>query len=98
MSSFRVYLTSAAERSCKKLPPHARDFVFKKLPGILAVNPLAGEALVLPLKPLRSFHFSSDGQPYRAVYGIEVSLKKIVIHFVGHRRRFYERIRNIFPL
>lgn len=98
MSGFRVYITSAAERSCKKLPPHARDFVFGKLSEILAGNPLAGDALVSPLKPLRSFHFSLEGQPYRAVYSVEASSKKIVVHFVGHRRGFYERIRNIFPL
>lgn len=98
MSGFRVYCTSAAERSCKKLPPHARDFVFKELPRILVENPLSGELLVPPLYPLRSFHFSSGGQPYRAVYAIESPTKKIIIHFVGHRHGFYERIRRIFPL
>ncbi len=92
---FAVFITPAAERSCKKLPRKVADFVFQELAGMLVKNPLVGKPLAQPLASLRSFHFSCDGQPYRVAYEIQESLQKIVIHFVGHRGDFYVRLRRL---
>lgn len=93
---FSVFITPAAERSCKILPNEVQDFVFQELASILGKNPNIGEALVPPLEPLRSFHFNKDGQKYRVAYMVDERAKKIIIHLVGHRSGFYERLRHLF--
>ena len=90
-----VFLTPAAERSCKKLPREVADFVFQELAGILGDDPLIGKPLSPPLAPLRSFHFSRSGQPYRAAYEIHGVSQKVIIHFIGYRGNFYERLRRL---
>jgi|SRR3989344_5994726 len=95
-NGFSVFITPAAERSCKILPREVKDFVFQELALLLGKNPLAGEALVPPLEPLRSFHFTKDGQKYRVAYTVDERTKKIIVHFVGHRSGFYERLRHLF--
>ena len=92
---FAVFITPAAERSCKKLPHKVADFVFRELAGILGKNPFVGKPLAPPLVLLRSFHFSCDGQPYRAAYEIKESSQKVVIHLVGYRGDFYARLRRL---
>lgn len=92
---FTVFITPAAERSCKKLPRKVADFVFQELANLLGENPLVGKPLAPPLTPLRSFHFSCDGQPYRAAYSVERVSQKVIIHLVGHRGNFYERLRRL---
>lgn len=92
---FSVFITSAAERSYKKLPRKVADFVSRELVCILGKDPMAGKPLAAPLTPLRSFHFSCDGQPYRAAYSVEYASQRIIIHLVGYRGNFYERLRRL---
>ena len=92
---FFVFLTPAAERSCKKLPRPVADFVFGDLAILLRDNAFAGKPLVSPLAPMRSVHFSVGGQPYRAAYEIEELSHRVIIHFVGYRGGFYERLRRL---
>lgn len=94
-SEFVVFITPAAERACKKLPRKVADFVFQELVGILRENPFAGKPLAPPLTPLRSFHFSREGQPYRAAYEVKEASQKAIIHFVGYRGNFYARLRRL---
>ena len=92
---YSVFVTPAAERSCRKLPQKVIRFVQDELPRTLQYNPHAGTPLAPPLQPLRSFHFSRDGQPYRAAYSVQEKETSIIIHFVGHRRDFYERLTRL---
>jgi len=95
---FSVFITPAAERSCKKLPRKVANFVFQELAALLGKNPLLGKPLALPLAPLRSFHFSCEGQPYRAAYEVQALSQRVVIHFVGHRGDFYIRLRRVLGI
>ena len=94
-NGFSVFVTPAGERSYGKLPVSVIRFIEGGLITILEKNPYAGQPLAPPLQPLRSFHFSENGQPYRVAYIVEEKEQKIVIHFVGHRRDFYERLKRL---
>lgn len=65
-----------------------------EFPRIVREDPFVGEPLTGPLAWLRSFHFSIGGQPYRIAYSVDGPTAKILIHFVGHRSAFYERLRK----
>ena len=60
-----VFLTPAAERSCKKLPRPVCDFVLNEFVALVRKNSLVGDPLTPPLQPLRRFHFKVAGQKYR---------------------------------
>ena len=94
-NGFSVFITPAGERSYKKLPTRVVRFVERDLIALLEKNPHRGEPLALPLQPLRSFHFSQNGQPYRVAYALNESERKVFIYFIGHRRDFYERLRRL---
>lgn len=93
--SWRVFITPAAERALKKLPNSVRYFVENKVPSLLKLNPFVGDQLSGPLSWLRSFHFAVSGKPYRVAYSVDAKSRKVIIHFVGYRGGFYERIRRL---
>lgn len=95
MAAWRVFITPAAERALKKLPPALQEFVRADFPAIVKKNPMVGEALSGPLSWLRSFHFRVTGKPYRVAYNLDAKNSKIIIHYAGYRADFYERLRRI---
>lgn len=98
MKTWRVFITPAAERVAKKLPPKVQNFIFYGFPDQVRMDPLIGQQLSGPLDWLRSFHFSMDGQPYRIAYGIEPKIRKVTIHYADYRNHFYERLRRLLRL
>jgi len=62
----------------------------------LRENPFAGEKLSGSLHFLYSLHFSSGGVQYRSVYTIKEREKQIIIHYVGSRENFYEKVKRLF--
>ena len=94
MKQWRVFVTPTAEKLTKTLPFRARDFILKEFPGLVKKNPFAGSQLSGPLSRFRSFHFSSEGKPYRIAYSIDQNVSEIIVHYVGYRGNFYERLRR----
>ena len=94
MTRWRVFITPAAERALKGLPRDVEHFILGEFAGIIRRNPFAGTQLSGPLAWLHSFHFTIGGQPYRVAYSIDRTASKILVHFVGHRSGFYERVRK----
>lgn len=95
MADWRVFITSAAERAARELPVVAHTFVLEAFPRQVAADPMIGEPLTGPLVWLRSFHFTSEGKPYRIAYAAESAESRIVIHYAGYRGGFYERLRKL---
>lgn len=92
---FQVVITPTAKRLIKKLPRAVRVELVQSS-QTLATNPFAGEKLSGSLSFLYSLHFSCNSVQYRAVYTIDKSGKQIIIHFVGPRENFYEKVRRLF--
>ena len=95
---YTFFITPAGQRSYKKLPTPVIRFVENDLITLLEKNPQIGKPLTPPLQPLRSFHFSQQGQPYRAVYTVQEARARVIIHFVGHCRDFYDRLRRLLGM
>lgn len=92
---FELIVTSSAKRVIKKLPRIVREKLVSSSEA-LTVNPFAGEKLSGSLHFLYSLHFSHNGVQYRAVYTIDEQKKQIIIHYVGSRENFYEKVKRLF--
>jgi mRNA-degrading endonuclease RelE of RelBE toxin-antitoxin system len=92
---FELVVTSAAKRLIKKLPRLVREKLVLSSEA-LRTNPFAGEKLSGSLHFLYSLHFSCGGVQYRAVYTINEQEKQIIIHYVGSRENFYEKVKRLF--
>lgn len=92
---FELIVTSSAKRIIKKLPRIVREKLVLSS-EVLRVNPFVGEKLSGSLHFLYSLHFSSGGVQYRAVYTINEQEKQIIVHYVGSRENFYEKVKRLF--
>lgn len=92
---YQIVITHSARRSAKKLPRFVREALIKEA-QILKINPYAGERLSPPLRFLYSFHFKYKNVHYRIVYTINANTKQIIVHLIGPREGFYERVRQLF--
>lgn len=92
---YRRVITAAATRSLKRLSHDAQRALLEAT-MVLNVNPYAGERLHGPLSFFFSFHFKLDNIQYRAAYSVDVEKRLIIIHYVGPRENFYERLRRLF--
>ncbi len=92
---FELIVTTSAKRIVKKLPRVVREKLVLSSEA-LRVNPFAGEKLSGSLQFLYSLHFSCNGVQYRAVYTINEQEKQVIIHYVGSRENFYEKVKRLF--
>ncbi len=63
---------------------------------VLEINPHAGEKLHGPLSFLFSFHVAFRAVHYRVAYSIDEKQQLVIIHLVGPRENFYDRLRRLF--
>ena len=92
---YRRVITPSAKKSLKRLSHDAQQELLKAT-EILIVNPYVGEKLHGSLSFLFSFHFKFQNVQYRAAYTIEEAQKLVVIHLVGPRENFYDRLHRLF--
>lgn len=92
---FELIVTSSAKRVIKKIPRVVRENLVLSSEA-LRVNPFAGEKLSGSLHFLYSLHFSCGGVQYRAVYAINEKEKQVIMHYVGSRENFYEKVKRLF--
>lgn len=80
-----VILSKDAQKQYEQLPKSERIKVRKKL-LLLADNPTAGKKLVGELSGIRSLR----AWPYRIIYEINETEKRVEIHKITHRQGIYE--------
>ena len=93
---FRREITKSGERTLNKLPKLVRQ-------GILDVSvelerdPFhVGERLHGPLAFLYSFHFKIQNVKYRMAYTIDAEKQIVLVHHIGPREGFYDRLLRHF--
>ena len=91
---FQIVITPLAKRTAKKLPKPAREEIIKQSQE-LKENPYLGEKLSGSLHFLYSFHIKFKGVEYRLAYTIDKSQKIIVVHLIGPRENFYEKLKRL---
>ncbi len=92
---YRIVITPSAEKSAKKLPKNAKKEIHDQSQK-LKENPYLGEKLSSSLHFLYSFHVKFNNVEYRLAYTINESKKFVIVHLVGPRENFYEKLKRIF--
>lgn len=87
-------ITPSGKRSLKRLSSDAQQELLHAT-KILIHNPLAGEKLHGSLSFLFSFHWKFQNVHYRVAYSVDSERRLIIIHLVGPRENFYERLRRL---
>lgn len=92
---FRRVITSSAKKTLTRLSKQAQQAILKET-ELLIEQPFAGERLHGTLSFLYSFHFKFDNVQYRVAYTVERDNELIIIHLVGPRENFYDRLLRLF--
>jgi len=92
---YRRVITPSAKQSLKRLSRDAQQDLLKATEALI-INPYDGEKLHGSLSFLFSFHFKFQNVQYRVAYTINEAQKLVIIHFVGPRENFYDRLRRLF--
>lgn len=91
---FQIVITPSAKRASRNLPQTAREEILKQSQK-LKENPYLGEKLSGSLHFLYSFHIKFKRVEYRLAYTIDKSRKLIVVHLIGPRENFYEKLKRL---
>jgi mRNA-degrading endonuclease RelE of RelBE toxin-antitoxin system len=91
---FEIVVTQTAKKSAKKLPSTIREEIVKQSQQ-LKENPYLGEKLSGSLHFLYSFHLTVKGTNYRFVYEVDVEKQQVVVHLMGPREGFYQRLKRL---
>lgn len=92
---YRRVITPSAKRSLKRLSQPVQHELLNAS-TILATDPYIGEKLHGSLSFLRSFHFKFQNVHYRMAYSVDTQNQLIIVHLVGPRENFYDRLRRLF--
>lgn len=88
-------ITPTGRKSLNKLPDKIRALLIEKS-KILESNPIIGEKLSGSLHFLRSFHLKHQNVHYRLAYTIDEKKELIIIHLIGVRENFYDKLKRLF--
>lgn len=91
---FSLVITPSAKRSAKKLPRTILEEILARC-NPLKENPYAGEKLSGSLHFLYSLHLIIQGTHYRVAYTIDHEQTLIVVHLIGPREGFYQRLKRL---
>ncbi|MFH1894415.1 MAG: type II toxin-antitoxin system RelE/ParE family toxin [Patescibacteria group bacterium] len=91
----QIVITPSAKRAAKKLPKNIRKEIINHSQK-LKENPYLGEKLSSSLHFLYSFHVKVKGTEYRLAYTIDNAQEIVIIHLVGPRENFYEKLKRLF--
>ena len=91
---YQIVITPSSKKAAKKLPKQAREEIIKQSQK-LKENPYLGEKLSGSLHFLYSFHIKFENVNYRLAYTIDKSRRQIIIHLIGSREGFYERLKRL---
>lgn len=91
----QIVITPSAKRAAKKLPKNIREEIINRSQA-LKENPYLGEKLSSSLHFLYCFHIKFKNVEYRVAYTVDASRKLVIVHLVGPRENFYEKLKRIF--
>jgi len=91
---FEIVITRTAKKSVKKLSRAVKEEIVQQSQK-LKENPYIGEKLSGSLHFLYSFHLTAEGIHYRLAYTVDVEKQQIVVHLIGPREGFYQRLRRL---
>ena len=92
---YQRLITPSAAKSLKRISHDAQRELIHAT-EILTTNPYSGEKLHGSLSFLYSFHFKFQNIQYRVAYSVDDVRELIIIHLVGPRENFYDRVRRLF--
>lgn len=92
---YQRVITPSAKKSLRRLAKDAQVELLNAT-TVLDNNPHAGEKLHGSLNFLFSFHFKYHNVHYRVAYSIKPESQLIIIHLVGPRENFYDRLKRLF--
>lgn len=92
---FRRVITSSAKKTLSRLSKQVQQAILKET-ELLIEQPFAGERLHGTLSFLYSFHFKFENVQYRVAYTVDRDNELIIIHLVGPRENFYDRLLRLF--
>ena len=92
---YQIVITPSAKRTAKKLPKNVREEIIAQSRK-LEENPYLGEKLSSSLHFLYSFHIKFKGVDYRLAYTIDTPRKLVIVHLIGPRENFYEKLKRLF--
>lgn len=81
----QVVLSEDAKKQYKRLPPNEQKKIHRKLLS-LEQNPYSGKKLAGEFGDFRSIRV----WPYRVIYEINITLKRVEIHKISHRQGAYK--------
>lgn len=93
---FRREITPSGERSLKKLPREVRRALLDASAALEEDPFRAGERLHGPLAFLYSFHLKIQNVKYRMAYTIDTEKQIVLVHYIGPREGFYDRLLRHF--
>ena len=91
---YQIVITSSAKKAAKKLPKQIKKEIVEQSQK-LKQNPYLGEKLSGSLHFLYSFHLRFKNVDYRIAYTVDNFQKLIIVHLVGSREGFYERLKRL---
>lgn len=92
---FRRVITPSAKKTLSRLSKQVQQGVLQET-ELLGEQPFAGERLHGTLSFLYSFHFKFENVQYRVAYTVDRDNELIIIHLVGPRENFYDRLLRLF--
>ena len=92
---YELFIASSAKKSIKKSSYKLREKIFNEA-SVLNLNPYLGKKLTGKLSFLYSLHFNYQGSSFRIAYQLDNQSRRIIIHLVGSREGFYQRLGRLF--
>ena len=91
---YEIKLNTRATRQVRKLDPHIKEIVKRKLKEALSLDPYKYSFLSGRYSRLKRVAFSTPGGEFRAVYTIRENKKRVIVLFVGPRENFYKELQR----
>lgn len=92
---YRRVITSSAKKTLTRLSKQVQHAILEET-ELLTERPFMGERLHGALSFLYSFHFKFENVQYRVAYTVDRDNELIIIHLVGPRENFYDRLLRLF--
>ncbi len=92
--SYEIRLNRRAIKQSRKLDPHIKEIVKRRLREGLALDPSKYPLLSGRYSRLRRIAFSTPGGEFRTVYSVREDKKRVIVVFVGNRENFYKELQK----
>ena len=92
--SYEIKLNTRATKQLRKLDPHIKEIVKRRLRETLRLDPHRYPLLSGKYSGMRKFAFSTPAGEFRVVYTIREDKRRVIVVFVGPRENFYKELQR----